>query len=273
MTRAILRPYHFRLKSLERPIFRIVLIAPAALALACASGTATQKDTAELREELKAMRAKNELLEGRVARLEQEQSVHSAARAAAKASGREQPWTPSSVPELTVVKLRPRENAPPPLATATVVQEPSPLAVAAPPDEEEDAEDAPAPVDPAEAERAFEEAMGALKTGNVSGSVLKLQTFATSNPRHARSDNALYFSGVGLMSLEDWAGAAGAFERVLNEYPAGDARIDALLKLADCRLKQNQKDDARALYARLISTYPGTSAATVATERLSRITQ
>ncbi|MBX5482987.1 MAG: tetratricopeptide repeat protein [Myxococcaceae bacterium] len=255
-----------------------MVIAPLALLYACASDVATQKDVASLRDELRAMRAKNELLEARMTRLEQEQAVLTA-RAAQESAAAEQPWTPSSVPSLTVVKLKPSHRAAPPIATATEVQEPSAedldalleRAVADGAASRKSAADAANAR--AEADRLYEEAMAALKTGNVSGAVLKLQTFAAEHPRHPQSDNALYFSGVGLMSLEDWEGAAKAFTRVLDEYPAGDARMDSMLRLADCRLKQNHPDDARALYARLISLYPGTTAATQASERLARITQ
>ena len=49
--------------------------------------------------------------------------------------------------------------------------------------------------------------------------------------------------------------------------------VSAMLKLADCRLKQNKREKARALYATLINTYPGTTAAHEASERLGKFTQ
>ena len=75
---------------------------------------------------------------------------------------------------------------------------------------------------------------------------------------------------TGVMKAED---AASAFERVLSEYPAGDARLESMLKLAECRMRLNQRDDALALYARVIETYPGTDAASQAQRRLTQITQ
>lgn len=247
---------------------------------ACASDNASQKELTELRAELRAMRQSNERMEKRLTRLEEQQVVASVKkRSPSKVQEADQPWSGESVPELTVVKMTPRRDKAPPLETRTEVQEP--------PEEqleallETSAQDAAAQSESsAEAqaqhnlgEAAFEQAMSALKTGNVSGAVLMLQSFAEEYPRHARADNALYFSGIGLLGLDDVDGAMRAFQSVLAEYPAGDARIDSLLKLADCRLKLNQKDDARALYAKLISTYPGTEAASLAQQRLAQLTQ
>lgn len=288
LTRPNRGPYHFplKLRSLadlsESTISRLVLILPAALVTACAGNAASQAELQELRAELRAVRQANERLEQRVERVEDAQAISRAPRATGPKkpspsqsnNGAEQPWTGGDVPDLTVVKLKPKHEPPPPISTRTEVQEPEAeqlqdLLLAANEGTEGDGEKP----DPALGDAAFDQALGALRTGNVSGAVLKLQTFAEQNPRHARADNALYYSGVGLMALDDPQGAAAAFERVLKEYPAGDARMEAMLKLADCRLKLNQKDDARTLYGSLISTYPGTAAASTAQQRLSTLTQ
>ena len=58
------------------------------------------------------------------------------------------------------------------------------------------------------------------------------------------------------------------FERVINQYPAGDAVIDSMLKLADCRMKLKGPREARATWEKIVATYPGTAAATQAQARL-----
>ena len=65
--------------------------------------------------------------------------------------------------------------------------------------------------------------------------------------------------------------AAQVFERLISTYPAGDAVLDGMLRLAECRLKLNQRDDARALYTRVITQFPGTAAATQAEQRLASL--
>jgi TolA-binding protein len=48
--------------------------------------------------------------------------------------------------------------------------------------------------------------------------------------------------------------------------------LDGMLRLAECRLKLNQREDARALYTRVITQFPGTAAATQAEQRLASLT-
>ncbi|HSP78336.1 MAG TPA: tetratricopeptide repeat protein, partial [Myxococcaceae bacterium] len=117
----------------------------------------------------------------------------------------------------------------------------------------------------------FEQAVAALRTGNVEGGVARLLRFAEENPRHSRADNALYFGGLGLIGLKDYASAARTFETLISSYPAGDAVLDGMLRLAECRLRLNQKDDARALYTRILTQFPGTAAASQAEQRLASL--
>jgi tol-pal system protein YbgF len=125
--------------------------------------------------------------------------------------------------------------------------------------------------DPALAEAEYEQAVAALRTGNVEGGVARLRRFADENPRHPRADNALYFSGLGLVGLKDYQTAARVFERLIDTYPAGDAMTDGMLRLAECRQRLNQEDHARALYTRLVTQFPGTAAATQAEQRLAAL--
>jgi tol-pal system protein YbgF len=108
-----------------------------------------------------------------------------------------------------------------------------------------------------------------MKTGNVSGGIARLQKFAAENPRHPKADNALYYSGVGLMAESDFDGAANAFEKVLSAYPAGDAVMGSTLRLAECRARLKNTRAARALYTQVVNKYPGSAAASEATQRLA----
>jgi tol-pal system protein YbgF len=172
--------------------------------------------------------------------------------------------------------MKPRADGAPPLDTSTEIQEPVPEDVAEfvrsrRTTQARAASDPAAASDSEIVEAEFEAAMAGLKTGSFSSAAAKLQAFASAHPRHALSDNALYYSGIGLLALDDATGAARAFERVIADYPAGDARIDAMLKLAECRVRLDQKDGARELYGRIVATYPGSSAATQARQRLTQL--
>ncbi|HEX5752152.1 MAG TPA: tetratricopeptide repeat protein [Archangium sp.] len=275
----------------HRIIRRLFAIAPLCALTACATTSPAQSELAELKAEVRAMRETQARLEKRLERVELHASVSQsraaapAAAAAKEASAPASPAAPASsgysTPELAVVKLKPRNEPAPPLPTRVAVVEPAPddMEMFISPSPEEDAAPAMAAVsDPKEDEAAtavldaeFEQAVAALRTGNVEGGVTRLRAFAEQNPRHPRADNALYFSGLGQMGLKDHAAAAQSFERLIASYPAGDAVLDGMLRLAECRLRLNQKDDARALYTRILTQFPGTAAATQAEQRLASL--
>jgi tol-pal system protein YbgF len=284
-------------------IRRLLVIAPLTALCACATTDPARSEVTELRAELRALRETNARLENRLDRLEGQAAVLSARGASAPASSAPASPPPAAapartekleMPRLAVVKLMPKEEkdegeavlftnegSAPKLDTSTPVQEPSPevldeLAqvrkVAAPAREGGSATGSATPEELSVLDRAYEAGLEALRTGNVAGGVDKLQRFALENPRHPKADNALYFSGIGQMGLDAHAQAARTFEQLLSTYPAGDAVVDTLLKLAECRVRLNQKKDAKALYVQLISQYPGTAAASLAETRLGTLT-
>jgi tol-pal system protein YbgF len=180
--------------------------------------------------------------------------------------------TPPEVPTLTVVKLKPRREPAPAIDARIRVVEPdlktlSHLLSAAD-------QDSPKPrrvvTDPS-LNAEFDEGIAALKTGNVSGGVAKLEKFARDNPRHPKADDALYFSGIGLMGMADYANAARTFEQLISAYPAGNVLMDAMLSLAECRVRLHRETDARTLYSQVVSRYPGTAAANQAEQRLASL--
>jgi TolA-binding protein len=269
-------------------IRRLLAVVPLCALAACAHDTASQADMAALKAELRAMRDQQARMGERLERLERSTAVLKArpsqapaataspAPAKAAAPQAQPPRSGVEVPELTVVKLKPKSEPAPPLPTRVAVVEPDEGEV------EMFVSSSPAPSAPASApaltpantaalDAEFEQAVAALRTGNVAPGVAKLQSFAEQNPRHPRADNALYFAGLGMIGMNDHGGAALVFERLIETYPAGDAVLDGMLRLAECRLKLNQRDDARALYTRVITQFPGTAAATQAEQRLASL--
>ncbi|WP_375765948.1 tetratricopeptide repeat protein [Archangium gephyra] len=274
----------------HRIIRRLFAIAPLCALTACATtGSAQSSELAELKAEVRAMRETQARLEKRLERVELHASVSQSRASVAAAPAREGSTSAPpaaaassgySTPELAVVKLKPRNEPAPALPTRVAVVEPAPddmeMFISSAP--EEDAAPAAAQVsepseelDSAVLDAEFEQAVAALRTGNVEGGVTRLQAFAEEHPRHPRADNALYFSGLGQMGLKDHPSAVKSFERLIASYPAGDAVLDGMLRLAECRLRLNQKDDARALYTRILTQFPGTAAATQAEQRLASL--
>jgi TolA-binding protein len=242
---------------------RLLTLSAAALlaASACATDAALKAELVDLRREVRAQRETGRRLAERLDRLEASQAVIGARDRAA--DGRRP--AASEVPELAVVRLKPKAEPPPKLDTRRAVQEPpaeldeeafAPAAGLSGAPESGDAE-----ADAAIGEALFEEGLSALKTGNLEGGVARLKAFVGQYPRHARADNALFFMGVGLQGLDNLPAAVQAFQSVLEGYPAGDAVLDALLRLADCRARMGQQEKSRQLYIRIVQQYPGTTAA------------
>ena len=238
------------------------------------------------------MRETQARLEKRLERLELQASVSQAARTAspaardtpAPAAAATAPSAPvptvarsgSTTPELMVVKLKPRTDPTPVLPTSVPVVEPKSddmeMFISGADADSASASDEPREqVDSSVLDAQFDQAVAALRTGNVEGGVARLLEFAQQNPHHSRADNALYFGGLGQMGLKDYAAASKTFEQLLSHYPAGDAVMDGMLRLAECRIRLEQKDDARALYTRILTQFPGTAAATQAEQRLASL--
>jgi TolA-binding protein len=267
---------------LKRPsmLWRLLAAVPLCSLAACATPSASQADVAALRAELRALREQQSRMSEKLERMERSASVLSARPAPAKAAAAEPaPAAPAAsapsraheVPALTVVKLKPKGEPAPSLPVQVSVVEPDDeqmeMFVSSAPEESPAAE----PANTALLDAEFEQAVAALRTGNVEAGAARLQAFAEQNPRHAHADNALYFGGLGLMGLKDLEGASRLFERLINTYPAGDAVLDGMLRLAECRLKLKQPEDARALYTRVMTQFPGTAAAAQAEQRLASL--
>ena len=249
-------------------IIRLLLPTVPMLALvSCASESASRAELSSQRTELQSLRDENARLKRRIEQLESVPPGDLPISGSAGAAN-----DPHEIPSLTVVKLKPKSDPAPKIAVAIPVVEPAPEQV-----EEilESPSDAPSrnqetgKASDAALEAEFAAAVAALKTGNVSGGIARLQRFAAENPRHAKADNALYFVGLGLMAEHDLEGAAAAFEKLLGAYPASDQVRDAMLKLGECRARLKNSRAARALYTQVVKKYPGSTAANEANQRLA----
>lgn len=253
---------------------------------ACATDQVSRAEHAELLASVRALRADNARLETRLDRMEQEQKttrVMTAPRAAT-------PSAPSAVssgttiasantaaaapdlPSLTVVKLKPKKEAAPKISTEVEVVEP-PAAiltnetVSAAENEQLDQMEA------AAIEQQYQSGVDLLKTGNPEGGIAALQQFARDWPKHPHADNALFYAAVGLMAGREFKDAENVLEQTIRQYPAGDATLEALVKLAECRARLNRQADARATWEKIVANYPGTQAATLAQSRLASASQ
>jgi TolA-binding protein len=130
------------------------------------------------------------------------------------------------------------------------------------PDEERLAElDQPLPVDPniraqAEGDHAFAQAVQQLNAGDFLSAQTSFLSFAHRWPRDASADNAVYFAGLARAASHDCAGALPLFDRVMHDYPAGDARVPARLEKGRCLFLLGRDPEARAALDRLVDESP-----------------
>lgn len=252
-----------------------LIAAICALALsACATDSISRAELTDLSSSVRALRAENARLQSRLEKLEQQVAV-STARGAPQVSPpssavtRPAPLAKEELPALTVVKLKPKKDAAPKLATEVEVAEPDEAAVV---DLRSAAPTAPmGEADTVAADSQFQAGSEALNTGNAEGGITQLLQFASDWPRHPKADNALYLAGLGMVALKDYEQAAKTFEQVVQKYPAGDAVLDSMLKLADCRVKLNKLQQAKATWERIVNGFPGTAAASQAQARLASL--
>jgi TolA-binding protein len=238
----------------------------------CASDAASKNDVRTLQASVKHLQDENLALLQRVQALEADRAAMGAAaqpRAAAPATSVSPPTpTGGEVPSLAVVKLKPRVDRAPPIDVRTPVQEPDADVVAVLSRATAITSDAP---DATQLDGEFTQGLEALRTGNLGGGVERMQRFAEAHPKDPRADDALYLAAVGELGQDEPARAAKLLEQVIQRYPAGDVVQQAMLKLAECRVRLKQPAEARALLARVMTTFPGTPAAVEAEARLARI--
>lgn len=264
-------------------VIRLLLATLSAALCACATDQVSRAEHTELLASVRALRAENARIEARLESMEASLKGTPTARPAA-ASAKTAPGSSSAtgstaaaprddVPALTVVKLKPKKEAAPKLSTEVEVVEP-PVAIV-----DELAPAVELPADPPDAtenaflEQQYLQGVDALKTGNAVGGIAQLQQFAREWPKHPRADNALFYAAVGLMAAREFKDAESLLEQAIRQYPAGDATLESLMKLAECRSRLNRQADARATWEKIVATYPGTQAATLAQSRLASASQ
>ncbi|MDP1919071.1 MAG: tetratricopeptide repeat protein [Myxococcales bacterium] len=249
---------------------------------ACATDQVSRAEHTELLASVRALRAENARIEARLESMEaalkgtptpRPAAASSKAAPASASSGSTATAPRDDVPALTVVKLKPKKEVAPKLSTEVEVVEP-PVAIV-----DELAPAVELPADPPDAtenaflEQQYLQGVDALKTGNAAGGIAQLQQFAREWPKHPRADNALYYAAIGLMSAREFKDAETVLEQAIRQYPAGDATLDSMMKLAECRSRLNRQADARATWEKIVATYPGTQAATLAQSRLASASQ
>jgi tol-pal system protein YbgF len=118
-------------------------------------------------------------------------------------------------------------------------------------------------------DRAFEK----LRARDYPAAVEGFRSLATAFPAGQLADNTQYWLGEAYYVTQEYDHAAAAFQRVLASWPNSRKAPDALLKLGYTQVEQKKVAAGRASLQQVVARYPGTDAAKLAAERLSKLPQ
>jgi tol-pal system protein YbgF len=128
-----------------------------------------------------------------------------------------------------------------------------------------------APVDPAQEQADYKDAFNLLKAGKYDEAIRAYSDFLRKYPSGSYAANAQYWLGEANYVRRQFPAAIQEFQKVVTNYPESRKLPDAMLKIGYIHYEMKQSDDARRVLSELTQTYPGTTAARLAENRLQRM--
>jgi tol-pal system protein YbgF len=133
------------------------------------------------------------------------------------------------------------------------------------------AETAPPPANPADEKTLYDRALQQLSARDYAAAADGLRALVAAYPQGQLADNTQYWLGEVYYVTQEYEHAATAFQRVLSGWPNSRKAPDALLKLGYTQLEQGNTAAGRNNLQQVVTRYPGTEAARLATERLAKL--
>jgi tol-pal system protein YbgF len=118
---------------------------------------------------------------------------------------------------------------------------------------------------------AYNRAFDALKASDYNGAISQFRDFLRQYPHSALADNAQYWLGECFYVTRDYDSAIVAFRTLGEQYPQSRKAPDALLKIGYAQYELKHMADARATLGQVVQRFPGTDAAKLAADRLTKI--
>jgi tol-pal system protein YbgF len=123
-----------------------------------------------------------------------------------------------------------------------------------------------------EEQAAYGRSFDLLKTGDYAGAVKAFGQFMKDYPQGSLVDNAQYWLGEAYYVTRDFDQAEAAFRAVGDRWPGSRKAPDALLKLGYTQIEQKHPGEARATLGQVVQRFPGSEAARLAADKLSKLT-
>ena len=117
----------------------------------------------------------------------------------------------------------------------------------------------------------YQEAMGQFNRGSTSTARMAYQQFLQAYPTHDRAPDVHFYLADILVQEDQLDEAIVAFREIQELFPTAARVPDALYRIAMIQILQGDEDDAVETLERIVNTYPGTSAAFIAQDKLDEI--
>jgi tol-pal system protein YbgF len=118
---------------------------------------------------------------------------------------------------------------------------------------------------------AYEQALGILREGRYTDAAAAFNRQLASFPGGEYADNSTYWLGETYYVTRDFDRALSTFSRLVNEFPQSPKLPDARLKIGYIHFENGSWKEARQTLSGVVSSYPGTTAARLANDRLQRM--
>lgn len=123
-------------------------------------------------------------------------------------------------------------------------------------------------VDPAAESREYESSLNLLKEGKYKEAQASFDHFIKAYPRSSYLPNAHFWAGNAALQAKDVAAANNYFKTILSSWPSDPIVPDAMLGLANCQQALGEAKPAQETLKKLVQSYPDSSAAKAARQRL-----
>ena len=117
----------------------------------------------------------------------------------------------------------------------------------------------------------YQAAFDLLKDGKYTEAIAGFSQFLTTFPTSALADNAQYWLGEAHYVNRQFSEALRHFRTVVEKYPDSRKIPDALLKIGYCNYELKNFTEARSALGQVVSRFGDTTAARLASQRLSKM--
>ena len=124
--------------------------------------------------------------------------------------------------------------------------------------------------DPAEEASAYEAALNLFKAGKYKESAAAFDAFVKNHPDSDLAPSAQYWLGNSYYGLRDCKKAIDAQKVVVARWSSHPKAADALLNIATCQQELGDAKAAKQTLEMVVGKYPGSAAATTASQRLKK---